>query len=131
MPLKFLIAFVVIAILAWALVFFVIQYAEKKEKVITIAVLSTITILVGAGMVWYFSVTAAGRRAWKTQESNFTGGINREVKVYSADGKLIQEYKGKIDIEYDDDRILFDDEKGLRHIIYYPTGTVTVDEVEE
>ena len=34
-------------------------------------------------------------------------------------------------MEYDDDRILFDDENGLRHIIYYPTGTVIIDEVSE
>lgn len=29
---------------------------------------------------------------------------------------------------YKCDRILFDDEQGKRHVIYYPTGTVTVDE---
>ena len=45
--------------------------------------------------------------------------------------KPIQKYDGEFDVTYDNDRILFDDEKGLRHIIYYPTGTVIVDEVEE
>ena len=51
--------------------------------------------------------------------------------VYDMDGDIIKEYEGKFDIEYDDDRILFDDENNLRHIIYYPTGTVIIDEVSE
>lgn len=82
-----------------------------------------------AGMLWYYNNTAAGARAYKTQESNFNMGINRKVTVYDMEGDVIKEYTGKFDIEYDDDRILFDDEYGLRHIIYYPTGTVIVDEV--
>ena len=56
-------------------------------------------------------------------------GIQRKVTVFDATGNVIKEYEGKFDVEYDDDRILFDDEKGLRHIIYYPTGTVIIDEV--
>ena len=79
-------------------------------------------------MIWYYHSTASGRRAFKTQESNFSNGIERIVKVYDVNGKLITEYDGKFDITYDDDRILFDDENGKRHVIYYPTGTVTVDE---
>lgn len=82
------------------------------------------------GELWYFNSTESGKRAIKSQESNFKGGITREVKVYDVNGKIIQEYKGKFDIDYDDDRIIFDDEKGNRHVIYYPTGTVIVDEVK-
>ena len=59
------------------------------------------------------------------------GGIKRKVAVYDIEGDIIAEYQGSFDIEYDDDRILFDDENGLRHIIYYPTGTVVIDEVEK
>ena len=77
---------------------------------------------------WYFNNTADGRRAYKSQESNFNNGIERVVKVYDVNGKLITEYDGKFDVTYDDDRILFDDENGKRHIVYYPTGTVTIDE---
>lgn len=80
------------------------------------------------GMLWYYNNTASGARAYKTQESNFSMGIERTVTVYDIEGDIIQQYEGKFDIEYDDDRILFDDEKGLRHIIYYPTGTVIIDE---
>ena len=83
-----------------------------------------------AGFKWYFNNTESGKRAVKTQKSNFDGGARRKVTVYDVNGNVIQEYDGEFDVTYDNDRILFDDEKGLRHIIYYPTGTVIVDEME-
>lgn len=86
-------------------------------------------IVLLAGMLFYYNGTAAGGRAFKSQQSNFNKGIERVVKVYDVNGKLIQEYDGKFDIEYDDDRIVFDDENNKRHIIYYPTGTIIIDEV--
>ena len=49
--------------------------------------------------------------------------------MYDMNGGLIQEYSGKFDIDYDDDRIIFDDENNKRHVIYYPTGTIIIDEV--
>ena len=47
------------------------------------------------------------------------------------DGDVLAHYKGKFDVEYSDERILFDDENGQRHIIYFKSGTVVVDEVSE
>lgn len=109
---------------------------EKKplEKSAILGIVATIlicAILIAAewgGHIWYYQKTAKGQRAVKTQQSNFSNGIEREVKVYDVNGKLVAYYDGKFDITYDDDRILFDDEKGKRHIVYYPTGTVVVDE---
>lgn len=88
-----------------------------------------IAIFICIGMHWYYLNTQSGARALKSQESNFNNGIQRKVTVFDVEGDVIAEYEGRFDIEYDDDRILFDDEKGLRHIIYYPTGTVLIDEV--
>ena len=87
-----------------------------------------ISLLIMLGMLWYFGSTAAGARAMKSQESNFNKGIDRTITVYDIEGDVIQQFSGKFDIEYDNDRIMFDDEKNLRHIIYYPTGTVIIDE---
>ena len=81
------------------------------------------------GLLFYFNGTAAGKRAYKTQESNFHNGIERIVEVYDATGNLLKTYSGKFDVDYDDNRIIFDDENGKRHVIYYPTGTVIIDEV--
>ena len=106
---------------------------KKDKKSISIGVtLAGLLIIIGSWAIgiWYFNGTEAGKRALKTQESNFNGGIKRRVTVYDVEGDMIAEYEGKFDIEYDDDRILFDDEQGLRHIIYYPTGNVIIDELE-
>lgn len=79
-------------------------------------------------MLWYFGSTEKGKRAMKSQESNLNGGIERTVKVYDIKGKIIAEYEGKFDVEYNESRIIFDDENGKRHIIYYKTATVVIDE---
>lgn len=78
-------------------------------------------------MFWWFGNTESGKRALKSQESDFNGGVERTVEVYDVTGNLIKQYEGKFDVSYDNDRIIFDDEKGNRHVIYYPTGTVIID----
>ena len=80
-------------------------------------------------MLFYFNNTASGKRAFKSQESNFNNGIERSVEVYDATGNLLKTYSGKFDVDYDDNRIIFDDENNKRHVIYYPTGTVIIDEI--
>lgn len=82
-------------------------------------------------VAWYYNSTEAGKRARKSQDSNFNGGITRRVRVYDMDGDILEEYKGKFDVDYGSERILFDDENGKRHVIYYKSGTVIVDEIEE
>ena len=101
----------------------------KKARIVS--VISGIILLAAAWSigVWYYNGTEAGKRAIKTQQSNFGGGIERRINVFDVEGDIIATYEGRFDIEYDDDRILFDDEEGLRHIIYYPTGNVIVDEL--
>ena len=105
------------------------MYNDRKQGYYLAGLISVVLIaVIGFGMNWYYNNTASGKRALKSQESNFGDGIERTVKVYDVNGQLITEYDGKFDITYDDDRILFDDEKGKRHVIYYPTGTVVIDE---
>lgn len=87
-----------------------------------------LSLVVLGGMLFYYNFTAGGKRAFKTQQSSLENGIERTVKVYDVTGNVIKEYSGKFDIDYDDNRIIFDDENGKRHVIYYPTGTVIVDE---
>ena len=75
-----------------------------------------------------YSNTEAGKRALKDQKSNFGDGIERSVTVYDVNGEIIEKYSGKFDVETTDNYIIFDDEKGKRHMIYYTTGTVIIDE---
>lgn len=72
--------------------------------------------------------TEAGARALKDQQSNFNAGIERIVKVYDVNGKLIEQYEGRFDVETTSSYVLFDDENNKRHMIYYTTGTIIIDE---
>ncbi len=111
---------------------FVIFVAETQRTGTVIALLSAaaLTFVSYNGLQWYFTSTARGQRAVKTQESNLNNGIERTVEVYDAVGNLLRSYSGRFDIDYDENRIIFDDENNKRHVIYYPTGTVIVDEAE-
>lgn len=101
---------------------------SSKGKIAAALVGALLAIIVLLIMLWWYGSTEAGKRAFKTQKSNFEGGIEREVRVYDVDGELIQSYAGKFDVVHDENRILFDDEDGKRHVIYYPTGTIIIDE---
>lgn len=97
--------------------------------IISIVVTLVITIAIWVGSFWYYNNTETGARALKTQDSNFNGGIERQVIVYDANGEIIEEYQGKFDVEYQSNQILFDDENGQRHIICFGSGTVIINEV--
>lgn len=68
-------------------------------------------------------------RSKKDWDSEHNGGLNRELIVYSETGQEVWRFNGKFDIDYSDDRILFDDENNLRHIIYFQNGIVIVNEI--
>lgn len=101
---------------------------EGSEWAIGLVVTLVITIAICVGIHWWLYNTESGKRAIKDTESNITGGIERTVTIYDIDGNLIKEYSGKFDVDYDSERIRFDDENGKRHVIYYTTGTVIIDE---
>lgn len=96
--------------------------------IIAVVVTALALVIIIAGTIWYYNGTESGKREIKDWKSNTSGGITRIVTVYDINGKVISKYEGKFDVEYDSDRIKFDDEEGKRHIIYYSTGTVIIDE---
>jgi hypothetical protein len=68
-------------------------------------------------------------RSCKDFNSNYNGGLHRTVRVYDFEGDLVAEYEGKFDIETDNETyVLWDDEMGKRHIIYYSTFNIIIDE---
>ena len=83
------------------------------------------------GAIFYLN-TETGKRAIKDMESELNNGIHRTVSVYDVQGELIEQYSGKFDVETGNESgapyIVFDDDKGKRHIIYYTTGTILIDE---
>lgn len=81
------------------------------------------------GVIIYFSV---GVEHWQRIAKSFKSaneGLNRVVVVYSATGEELCRYEGTFDVDYSNGRVLFDDDNGKRHVIYFTNGTVVVDEV--
>lgn len=118
-----------IVLILGAIGIILVSFTEDKVYGL-IAIIITLIIMGGivAFQFWFYKNTAEGNRAIKSQESNFNNGIERIVTVYDLNGQVIQKYEGKFDVTYDNSRILFDDENGKRHTIYYTTGTVIIDE---
>ena len=101
-------------------------YIKHKKLIVFICIfLVAIAIL-----LFVMSGCASVRRSFKTISSNFGNGLQREIIVYDAVGNELFRQSGKFDIEYADERILYDDEQGNRHVIYFKTGTVVVNELE-
>lgn len=69
-------------------------------------------------MRWYFANTASGQRALTDQRSNLNNGIERTVTVYTANGDVIAQYEGKIDIAANDGGYIKFDFDGKRYIYY-------------
>ncbi len=70
------------------------------------------------GMRWYFQNTASGQRALTDQKSNLDNGLERTVTIYTADGEIIAQYTGKIDIEGNDGGYVLFDYEGKRYTYY-------------
>ena len=119
---------VIVSMMAIIGVALYINAESIAARICIVAVVGVAAIALLFGMRWFFNNTEKGKRAFKTQESNLGGGLEREINVYDMEGDLIATYSGKFDVTHDNSRILFDDENGKRHTIYYSTGTVTIDE---
>lgn len=98
--------------------------------VLSIVISIVVIGLTWGGTYWYYSHTESGKRALKTQDSNLNNGIEREVIVYDMDGDELEYFRGRFDVDYEDERIMFDDENGNRHVIYFKSGTVIINEIE-
>ena len=88
-----------------------------------------LTIALTALPIWYLHNTESGARAIKSFESNISGGIEREIIVYDATGNELERFQGTFDVEASDGRIIFDDENGKRHCIYYQNGIAIINEL--
>ena len=67
---------------------------------------------------WYYANTASGQRALVDQKSELTSGLERTVTVYTANGDIIAQYEGKIDIEDNDGGYVIFDFEGKRYMYY-------------
>lgn len=101
-------------------------------SVLCILITVFLVLLIIGGGFWYCNNTAGGIRAMKGQQSNLSNGLMREITITAEDGREIFHYVGKCDIETNGNYILFEDENGLRQMIYWGiTDTIIVSELPE
>ena len=81
------------------------------------------------GLLWYFNNTASGQRELIDQKSNMSQGLERTVTVYTANGEIIAQYAGLIDIETNDGGYVKFDFEGKRYI-YYNCFVETIAEID-
>lgn len=87
-------------------------------KIISVVVAILLILGLFFGMRWYFQNTASGQRALMDQKSNLDNGLERTVTIYTADGEIIAQYTGKIDIEGNDGGYVLFDYEGKRYTYY-------------
>lgn len=97
---------------------FVATGTKPKTKIAIIIALCIVIAGMFAGLRAYYKYTASGQRALTDQNSNLSGGIERTIIVYTADGKIIARYEGKIDLEPNDGGYVKFDYQGKRYIYY-------------
>ena len=91
---------------------------NKAIQVIAIVVAVLLVLALLFGMLWFYSNTAKGQRAMIDQKSSIGKGLERTVTVYTANGDVIAQYTGLIDIEANDGGYVKFDFEGKRYMYY-------------
>lgn len=107
-----------IVAMAFAIAFVISLDFGKSGKAISSIIAGFISLIALGGMLWYFNCTADGQRQIVDQRSNLSNGLDRIVTVYTADGDIIAQYKGQIDIEANDGGYIKFDFEGKRYMYY-------------
>ena len=107
-----------IVAMVFAIAFIISLDFSKSGKAISFIIAGFISLIALGGMLWYFNCTADGQRQIVDQRSNFSNGLNRIVTVYTADGDVIAQYEGQIDIEANDGGYIKFDFEGKRYMYY-------------
>lgn len=88
-----------------------------KGKIIKWAVI----ILISLGLIialLYGLAPSSLKRQVKDVKSDWTGGLDRHLTVYTANGEVLAEYDGKIDLEANESGVVKFDYKGKRYMYY-------------
>ncbi len=94
------------------------KHINMPSLVKTMAVIILVVLGIIGVIVWYFTGTASGRRTVNDIRSDLGNGLERTITVYTADGKVIDEFHGDIDIEGNDGGYVLFEFEGKRYTYY-------------
>ena len=111
---------IIIAFAILSIAFILIFGCDFEKLGITITSIISVLLIIGMFVLgfWICNNTEAGKRAMIDQKSNLSGGLERTVTVYTADGEVLATYEGKIDIDANDGGYIKFDYNGNRYIYY-------------
>lgn len=114
----FMMAATIVIVFGIAGIAYFVEERYTVGTVISIIIPIVLIISMYTGFRWYFTNTASGQRALVDQKSDFNNGIERTITIYTADGNIIAQYQGKIDIDTNDGGYIKFDFDGKRYIYY-------------
>ena len=82
-----------------------------KKKILCLAMIAAVA----------FGTTGCSegfQRMIKDFDSNYNGGLDRKITAYDYSGNVLYEYEGRVDIQINDSKVLFDTPEGKRVILY-------------
>lgn len=131
--LTWIVALVLIGGCTVGAVYFFNDYESSKIKILLGFISIGIGVIVIASAIFVttpLTKTESFKRFSKSLESEFQGGITREIVVYSEGGTEIYRESGKFDVEHTNDRLKWVDEDGHVQIIYLGrSSTAVVNEI--
>ena len=90
---------------------------KKNGKLTVLTNITIITIIAVCVIFVLIAFKEDFKRGMKSFNSDFNGGLDRTITVYSNTGEVLEKYRGKCDIESNESKVLFDMD-GKRVIIY-------------
>lgn len=116
------IGFIILAlcVLAVGIGVFVMLLDDDKPVAGAICLVVSLALIAGiyGAFRWYHTSTASGIRALTDQKAELSNGLNRHITIYTADGNVIAEYEGKIDLEDNAGGYVLFDYEGKRYTYY-------------
>lgn len=99
--------------------------STDKKDIMRGIVIILVTILICGGLMvmfnWVHTSTASGIRNYKDFKSELANGLEREITITAEDGREIFHYKGKFDVEMDNEGnyLRFETQSGKRFTVEY------------
>jgi hypothetical protein len=70
------------------------------------------------GIIFFTGCSESCKRDLKSCQSEYDGGLNRVINVYSMNGKLLATYEGKVDVDNNNNGSIMFDLNGKRYVYY-------------
>lgn len=105
------------------------HFTKRKPSITlgyTFVSVASAIIVVGIVATVFLTNTESFKRFSKSMQSEFNGGITREIKVYSEGGDILFEDKGKFDVEHSNGRLRWVDEQGKVQLIYLGNSSTAI-----